>query len=108
MTIGEATTSRSYGSSAADARIRTRSRTGPRPARVAKAVGLEISGVDMIFRGFQPYVLEVNASSGFRGLLEATGINAADAMVDYAVAKAKASGRNVLVPPDRCGRYGRA
>ncbi len=57
---------------------------------MAKAVGLEISGVDMIFRGSEPYVLEVNASSGFRGLLEATGINAADAMVDYAVAKAKA------------------
>jgi len=55
---------------------------------VAKVVGLEISGVDMIFRGSQPYVLEMNASSGFRRLLEATGIIASDAMVDYAVAKA--------------------
>ena len=55
---------------------------------MAKVVGLEISGVDMIFRGSQPYVLEVNASSGFRRLLEATGIIASDAMVDYAVAKA--------------------
>jgi ribosomal protein S6--L-glutamate ligase len=58
--------------------------------RASKAVGLEISGVDMIFRGTQPYVLEVNASPGFRGLLDATGINAADAMVEYAVGKAKA------------------
>src|SRR6266704_2553014 len=56
----------------------------------SKAVGLEISGVDMIFRGDTPYVLEVNASPGFKGLLEATGINAADAMVEYAVEKAKA------------------
>jgi ribosomal protein S6--L-glutamate ligase len=58
--------------------------------RSTKAVGLEISGVDMIFRGDTPYVLEVNASPGFRGLLEATGVNAADAMVEYAVEKAKA------------------
>ena len=57
--------------------------------RAPKAVGLEISGVDMIFRGMQPYVLEVNASPGFHGLLDATGINAADAMVEDAVAKAK-------------------
>lgn len=57
--------------------------------RASKAVGLEISGVDMIFRGDDPYVLEVNASPGFRGLLEATKINAADAMVEYAVAKAR-------------------
>lgn len=57
--------------------------------RASKAVGLEISGVDMVFRGDKPYVLEVNASPGFRGLLDATGINAADAIVEYAVAKAK-------------------
>lgn len=56
--------------------------------RASKAVGLEISGVDMIFRGDQPYVLEVNASPGFRGLLEATKLNVADAMVEYAVEKA--------------------
>ena len=36
---------------------------------------IEISGVELIFRGETPYVLEVNA---------------ADAMVEYAVAKAKA------------------
>jgi len=58
--------------------------------KASMAVGLEISGVDMIFRGDTPYVLEVNASPGFKGLLEATGINAAEAMVEYAVEKAKA------------------
>ncbi len=56
--------------------------------RASRAVGLEISGVDMIFRGDEPVVLEVNASPGFRGLLQATHINAADAMVDYAIEKA--------------------
>lgn len=56
--------------------------------RASKAVGLEISGVDMIFRGDEPVVLEVNASPGFRGLLQATKLNAADAMVEYAIMKA--------------------
>lgn len=57
--------------------------------RASKAVGLEISGVDMVFRGEEPYVLEVNASPGFRGLLEATKVNAADAIVEYAAEKGK-------------------
>lgn len=56
--------------------------------RASKAVGLEISGVDMIFRGDEPVVLEVNASPGFRGLFQATNINAAEAMVEYAITKA--------------------
>ncbi len=59
--------------------------------RASKAVGLEISGVDLIMSGDRPYVLEVNASPGFRGLLEATGVNAAEAIVDYAVEKAQAA-----------------
>ena len=57
--------------------------------RASKAVGLEVSGVDMIMRGDEPVVLEVNASPGFRGLLEATKVNAADAMVEYAIEKAE-------------------
>jgi len=61
--------------------------------RASKAVGLEISGVDMIFRGDEPVVLEVNASPGFRGLLEATHVNAADAMVEYAVEKASSGAK---------------
>jgi len=58
--------------------------------RASKAVGLEISGVDLIFRGDEPVILEVNVSPGFRGLMQATGVNAADAMVEYAIQKAKA------------------
>ena len=58
--------------------------------RASKAVGLEISGVDMILRGGEPVVLEVKASPGFRGLLQATQVNAADAMVEYALEKASA------------------
>ncbi len=55
----------------------------------AEAVGVEIAGVDLISVENRPYVIEVNASPGFRGLLEATGINAAGKITEYAVAKAK-------------------
>ena len=57
--------------------------------RAAEAVGVEIAGVDLISVDAQPYVIEVNASPGFRGLLAATGVNAADKIVEYAVKKAK-------------------
>jgi len=57
--------------------------------RAAQAVGVEIAGVDMISVGDEPYVIEVNASPGFRGLLAATGINAAEKVAQYALAKAK-------------------
>jgi ribosomal protein S6--L-glutamate ligase len=57
--------------------------------KAAEAVGVEIAGVDLISVEDEPYVIEVNASPGFRGLLAATGVNAADRIVDYAVSKAK-------------------
>jgi ribosomal protein S6--L-glutamate ligase len=57
--------------------------------RAAEAVGVEIAGVDLISVDTEPYVIEVNASPGFRGLLAATGLNAADKIAEYAVKKAK-------------------
>jgi ribosomal protein S6--L-glutamate ligase len=57
--------------------------------RAAQAVGVEIAGVDMISVADEPYVIEVNASPGFRGLLAATGINAAEKVAEYALAMAK-------------------
>lgn len=57
--------------------------------KAAEAVGVEIAGVDLISVEDKPYVIEVNASPGFRGLLSATGINAAEKIVEYAVSKAK-------------------
>jgi ribosomal protein S6--L-glutamate ligase len=57
--------------------------------RAAEAVGVEIAGVDLITVDNQPYVIEVNASPGFRGLLAATGINAADSIADYALSLVK-------------------
>lgn len=57
--------------------------------RAARATGLEIAGVDMVYRDEHPYILEVNACPGFRGLEEATGLNAAQPMVAYALGKAQ-------------------
>ena len=57
--------------------------------KAAEAVGVEIAGVDMISVANEPYVIEVNASPGFQGLLQATGINAAGNIADYAITKAK-------------------
>jgi ribosomal protein S6--L-glutamate ligase len=57
--------------------------------RAAEAVGVEVAGVDLISVGDEPYVIEVNASPGFRGLLAATGVNAADRIAEYALKKAR-------------------
>jgi len=57
--------------------------------KAAEAVGVEIAGVDLISVDEDPYVIEVNASPGFRGLLGATGINAAEEIAKYAIAKSK-------------------
>jgi ribosomal protein S6--L-glutamate ligase len=57
--------------------------------KAAEAVGVEIAGVDLISVGNEPYVIEVNASPGFHGLLEATGVNAADSIAGYAIRKAR-------------------
>jgi ribosomal protein S6--L-glutamate ligase len=62
---------------------------GETAIKAAEAVGVEIAGVDLILVENDPYVIEVNASPGFQGLLKATGINAAESIAEYALAKAK-------------------
>ncbi|MFQ5987062.1 MAG: RimK family alpha-L-glutamate ligase, partial [Thermoplasmata archaeon] len=57
--------------------------------RAARATDLEIAGVDVVSREETSYVLEVNACPGYQGLLKATGVNAAEHMVAYAVEKAR-------------------
>ncbi len=56
----------------------------------ARAVGLRAAGVDMLETSAGPVVLEVNASPGFEGLEEATGLNAARVLVQAAVRRGKA------------------
>ncbi len=66
----------------------------------ARATGLEIAGIDMIPTPKRPYILEVNASPGFRGLLEATGVDASKAIVEYA-AEVAGDARNHLAAEPR-------
>ena len=50
-----------------------------------EALGLEYTGVDIVEGTNGPIVLELNAAPSWHGLLRATGINAADHIIDYLV-----------------------
>lgn len=53
--------------------------------RSAKTLGLEYTGVDIVEGANGPVILELNAAPSWHGLLRATGINAADYIIDYLV-----------------------
>ncbi len=57
--------------------------------KAARAVGVEVAGVDMIMSKEGPYVIEVNASPGFKGLMKATDIDVPGEIVEYAVGKGR-------------------
>jgi ribosomal protein S6--L-glutamate ligase len=59
----------------------------------AKAVGLDIAGVDLLEGDHGPLLLEVNSSPGFQELEKSTGLNVAEAMVKMCMKKASASRR---------------
>src|SRR5690606_32346551 len=52
--------------------------------RAAAAVGLGVAGVDLIESRRGPVVLEVNASPGLEGIEDATGIDIAGKIVEFA------------------------
>lgn len=56
--------------------------------KAAKAMGLNIAGVDMMLSKRGPLVLEVNASSGF-GIERVTGRNVAGSIIEYVELNAK-------------------
>lgn len=51
--------------------------------RAAKAMGLNVCGVDMLRANHGPVVMEVNSSPGIEGVEKATGIDVADKIIDY-------------------------
>jgi len=62
---------------------------GEMAVKAARSVGLEIAGVDMIMANDGPYLIEVNASPGFKGLMKATDVDVPGKIIEYAVEKAK-------------------
>lgn len=51
--------------------------------RAAKAMGLNVCGVDMLRANHGPVVMEVNSSPGLEGVEKATGLDIAGKIIDY-------------------------
>jgi len=51
--------------------------------RAARTMGLNIAGVDLLRSRRGPLVLEVNSSPGLEGIESATGVDVADAIIQY-------------------------
>ena len=51
--------------------------------RAAKALGLDVAGVDMLQSARGPLILEVNSSPGLEGIEKATGVNIAGEIVKF-------------------------
>ena len=62
---------------------------GPEPRRLAReateVLGLDLAGVDLMSIGGTWYILEVNATAGFKGLYSATGVSAAPHIAQLAI-----------------------
>jgi len=65
---------------------------GERPRRIARTatdvLGLDVAGVDLMPIDGEWYVLEVNATAGFKGLFAATGVSAAPHVARTAIERA--------------------
>lgn len=59
--------------------------------KAAQACGLEMAGVDILRTNDGPEVIEINANPGLEGITTGTGVDVAGAIIDYTVAKYKAS-----------------
>ncbi len=57
--------------------------------RATEALGLQISGVDILRSANGPMIMEVNSNPGFTGLAGISKVNVAKAIVDYSIAFAK-------------------
>jgi ribosomal protein S6--L-glutamate ligase len=60
--------------------------------KAAKALGLNVAGVDMLQSADGPVVIEVNSSPGLQGIEGATGIDVAGAIIEFIEARAAPGG----------------
>jgi ribosomal protein S6--L-glutamate ligase len=58
----------------------------------ARVLGLRVAGVDMIESAEGPMVMEVNSSPGLEGIQKATGVDAADAVIEHLERELAAAG----------------
>ncbi|MBS7623992.1 RimK family alpha-L-glutamate ligase [Candidatus Bathyarchaeota archaeon] len=57
--------------------------------KAAKAVGCELSGVDILESERGPLIVEVNSQPGWRGLQEVTSVNIAEEIIKYVISRVK-------------------
>ncbi len=62
--------------------------------RAAKAMGLNVCGVDMLRSARGPVVMEVNSSPGLEGVEKATGIDIASQIIEFLEKRAKPNKTN--------------
>ncbi len=61
--------------------------------RAAKALGLQVAGVDLMDSDIGPLIIEVNSSPGFEGIEHATGLNIAGMIIRHIVKTVGRGGR---------------
>jgi ribosomal protein S6--L-glutamate ligase len=69
------------GGTAESAKLTTKERRTA--VKAAKALGLNVAGVDLLRSDRGPLVLEVNSSPGLEGIEEATGVDVASEMIEF-------------------------
>ena len=57
--------------------------------KAVEAIGLNVAGVDMLRSSRGPLVLEVNASPGIEGIEQASGVDVANAMIEFLERRAR-------------------
>ena len=62
--------------------------------RAARAVGLDVAGVDMLEARSGPKVMEINSSPGFEGLEAASGMDVAREIVSFGLTLARDGSRD--------------
>lgn len=51
--------------------------------KAAKAIGLDVAGVDILRSSKGPLLIEINSCAGLRGIEKASGVDVAGAMIDF-------------------------